>query len=71
MTTAEPAKIEIDEREPQKFLLSVTVNGRRFECGSYISRAAAMQAGRLFVERKEREASEQRRRPRGKKNGRE
>ena len=36
------------------------------ECGNYISRAAAMQAGRLFVQRKEGEAVGQRARTRRK-----
>lgn len=47
------SEIHIDEAGPQKFNLTVTFNGQRFECGNYISRAAAMQAGRLFVQRKE------------------
>jgi hypothetical protein len=49
--------IQVDEVGPQKFTLTVTFDGQRFECGSYISRAAAMQAGRLFVQRKEGEAA--------------
>lgn len=61
--------IQIDEVGPQKFILVVTFDGRRFDCGNYISRAAAMQAGRLFVQRKESEAGGQRaqdrRQPRG------
>lgn len=32
---------------------AVTFDGQRFECGNYISHAAAQQAGRLFVQRKE------------------
>ena len=52
MKTA-PATIQIDVIGPQKFTLAVTFDGQRFECGNYISRAAAMQAGRLFVQRKE------------------
>ncbi len=62
----EPATIQIDEAGPQKFTLAVTFDGQRFECGNYISRAAAMQAGRLFVQRKEGEAARQRGRPRKK-----
>ncbi len=61
-----PATIQVDETGPQKFSLTVTFEGQRFECGSYISRAAAQQAGRLFVQRKEGEAVGQKRRPRGK-----
>jgi len=60
------ATIQIDESGPQAFVLAVTFEGRRFECGSYISRAAAMQAGRLFVQRKEGEAQGRRGRPRRK-----
>lgn len=48
--------IRIDEVGPQKFTLAVTFDGQRFDCGNYISRAAAMQAGRLFIQRKEGEA---------------
>ncbi len=54
------SSIQIEETGPQKFTLAVTFDGQRFECGSYISRAAAMQAGRLFVQRKEGEAGSQR-----------
>lgn len=54
--TAVPATIQVDEIGPQKFTLAVTFDGQRFECGNYISRPAAMQAGRLFVQRKEGEA---------------
>ncbi|WP_158284516.1 hypothetical protein [Azospirillum sp. TSO35-2] len=32
-------------------------DGQRFDCGRYINRVAAMQAGRLFVQRKEGEAA--------------
>ncbi|CAO3415575.1 hypothetical protein [Azospirillum endophyticum] len=52
-----PSSIIIDETGPQTFTLAVMFDGRRFDCGSYISRAAAMQAGRLFVQRKEGEAA--------------
>jgi hypothetical protein len=61
-----PATIQIDEIGPQKFTLAVTFDGQRFDCGNYISRAAAMQAGRLFVQRKEGEAVGQRARTRRK-----
>jgi hypothetical protein len=61
-----PSGIQIDEIGPQKFTLVVTFDGQRFECGNYISRAAAMQAGRLFVQRKEGEAVGQRARTRKK-----
>lgn len=59
-----PATIQVDEIGPQTFDLTVTFEGRRFECGRYISRAAAQQAGRLFLQRKEGEGVGQRRRPR-------
>ena len=61
-----PAAIQIDETGPQRFTLTVMFDGQRFECGNYISRAAAMQAGRLFVQRKEGEAVGQRGRTRKK-----
>lgn len=45
--------IDIREVGPQKFELAVTFDGQRFECGNYLNRAAAQQAARLFVARKE------------------
>ncbi|WP_377810865.1 hypothetical protein ABNQ38_29425 [Azospirillum sp. A29] len=51
------SSIIVDEVGSQKFTLAVVFDGQRFECGSYISRAAAMQAGRLFIQRKEGEAA--------------
>ena len=51
------ASIMVDEAAPQSFALTVMFDGQRFDCGSYISRAAAMQAGRLFLQRKESEAA--------------
>jgi hypothetical protein len=50
------SSIQVDEVGPQTFALTVMFDGQRFECGNYISRVAAMQAGRLFVQRKEGEA---------------
>jgi hypothetical protein len=52
---ASPAQsaIHVEEIGPQKFTMAVTFDGQRFDCGNYISRAAAMLAARLFVERKE------------------
>lgn len=61
--------IQIDEVGPQKFTLAVTFDGQSFDCGNYISRAAAMQAGRLFVQRKESEAGGQRARSRRQQRG--
>ncbi|MBY0396918.1 MAG: hypothetical protein K2X91_10685 [Thermoleophilia bacterium] len=49
--------LQVDEVAPQNFVLTVTFDGQRFECGSYISRPAALQAGRLFLQRKEAEAA--------------
>lgn len=64
MTTDRPTSgIQIDETGPQKFSLAVTFDGQRFDCGTYISRAAAAQAGRLFVQRKEGEQAGRRKRP--------
>jgi len=52
-----PSSIIVDEIAPQSFTLTVMFNGQRFDCGTYINRAAAMQAGRLFLQRKEGEAA--------------
>ncbi|GGF35152.1 hypothetical protein GCM10011611_46780 [Aliidongia dinghuensis] len=60
------ATIEIREAGPQKFELSVTFDGQRFECGNYLNRAAAQQAGRLFVTRKEGEQAARKKAPRRK-----
>ncbi|PKU25048.1 hypothetical protein [Telmatospirillum siberiense] len=60
------AALEIEELGPQKFALAVTFDGQRFDCGTYISRGAAMQAGRLFIDRKEGERASMRKRPRKK-----
>ena len=61
-----PATIQVDEIGSKNFTLAVTFDGQRFECGTYISRTAAMQAARLFVQRKEGEAAGQKARPRRK-----
>jgi hypothetical protein len=66
MTAASDPAIHVEETGPQTFELTVTFEGRRFSCGSYLNRAAALQAGRLFVERKVGERSGQRKRPRKK-----
>ena len=58
--------IQIDETAPGSFKLTVFFDGQRFECGSYLNRAEAMKAGRLFVERKQNEAVSQKKRPRKK-----
>jgi hypothetical protein len=49
------SEVQIQEIGPQKFALVVIFAGQRFECGNYISRAAAQQAGKLFIARKESE----------------
>ncbi len=58
--------VDITETGPETFTLAVTVDGRRFDCGTYLSRTQAQQAGRLFVQRKEAEATAQKGRPRRK-----
>jgi hypothetical protein len=58
------ASTQIDAIGPQTFRLSVTFDGQRFDCGTYISRIAAQQAGKLFVERKEGERVGRMKRPR-------
>ncbi len=65
---AQPTEATIDIREvgPQKFQLSVTFEGQRFERGNYLSRAAAHQAGRLFIARKEGERAGRKKTPRRK-----
>jgi hypothetical protein len=60
------ATIDISEVGPQKFELSVTFGGQRFDCGNYLNRAAAHQAGRLFVARKEGEQAGHKKSPRRK-----
>jgi hypothetical protein len=63
---ASETQIFVQETGPQKFSLTVTFGGQVFECGSYISRAAAMQAGKLFLDRKQGEEAGRRKRPRKK-----
>jgi hypothetical protein len=65
MTNPESA-IRIEEIGDKKFTLTVMFEGQSFDCGAYISRAAAQQAGKLFVERKQGEAVGRRKRPRKK-----
>ena len=48
MKPASSSSIVVDEAGPQNFTLAVMFDGRRFECGSYISRAAAMQRVTFF-----------------------
>jgi len=63
----ENAHMEIVEIEPRKFGLKVTFGSQIFDCGTYLNRAAAMLAGKLFIQRKEGELTGQKKRPKGKK----
>ncbi len=58
-----PNGVEVSELGPQKFSLVVTFDGRRFECGTFLSRAEALKAGRLFVARKQGEEAARGKRP--------
>ncbi len=60
------SRIEIAELGPEKFGLAITFDGQRFDCGTYLNRAAAQQAARLFIARKEGEAAGRRKSPRRK-----
>ncbi|MDR3438868.1 hypothetical protein [Telmatospirillum sp.] len=62
-SSSSASSIVIDELAPQKFSLRVVFDDRQFDCGTYISRAAAQQAGRLFVARKEGERTGRQKRP--------
>jgi hypothetical protein len=57
-------KVEVEERGRNAFALAVVFDGRRFECGVYVSRAEALKAARLFVQRKQGEQASRGRRPR-------
>ena len=59
-------EIRIEQQGPDKFGLIVLFEGQSFDCGSYISRMAAMQAAKLFVERKQGEREGRKKRPKGK-----
>ena len=56
--------IEVEERGRNAFALAVVFDGRRFECGVYVSRAEALKAARLFVQRKQGEQASRGRRQR-------
>jgi hypothetical protein len=58
--------IRVTQLGPDKFALTVLFEGKPFECGTYMTRIAALQAGKLFVERKEGEREGRKKRPRGK-----
>ena len=59
-------EIKVEEIDTQKFALTVLFEAQSFDCGTYISRMAAMQAGKLFAERKEGEREGRKKRPKGK-----
>ena len=60
------AQTEITEPTPGRFHLAVIWQGQRFDCGSYLTRPAALTAARLFISRKEGEQAGQKKRPRRK-----
>jgi hypothetical protein len=66
MAPPNESSVQINEIGPETFALTVIFDGQRFDCGTYLNRAAAMQAGRLFVERKQGEQAGRKKRPRGK-----
>jgi len=66
MAKAPEGKMEIVEAGPRNFTLTVVWDGQRFDCGTYLDRGSAMQAGKLFLARKEGEAEGRKKRPRKK-----
>ena len=60
------SEIKVEQLAPDKFALTVLFEGQSFECGTYINRVAALQASKLFVERKEGEKEGRKKRPKGK-----
>ena len=46
-------EVLVEERGSKAFALAVVFDGRRFDCGVYVSRAEALKAARLFVQRKQ------------------
>ncbi len=60
------SRIDIAELGPEKFGLTITYDGQRFGCGSYLNRGAAQQAARLFIARKEGETAGRKKSPRRK-----
>jgi len=58
--------IKVEQLGPDKFALTVIFEGQSFECGTYVNRVAALQAGKLFVDRKEGEKEGRKKRPKGK-----
>jgi len=62
----EDREIKVEHLGPDKFSLTVLFEGQSFDCGVYITRVAALQAGKLFVDRKEGEREGRKKHPRGK-----
>jgi hypothetical protein len=60
----EDHEVLVEERGRQAFVLAVVFDGRRFDCGVYVSRAEALKAARLFVQRKQGEQASRGRRQR-------
>ena len=63
---ATAAQTIVTERSPGQFHLQITFAGQSFDCGVYLTRPAALTAARLFVERKQAEASSGRQRKKSK-----
>ena len=63
---SQESDIRIEQAGPGKFTLTVLFEGQAFECGTYLTRIAALQAGKLFVDRKEGEREGRKKRPKGK-----
>lgn len=63
---SQESEIRVEQQGPDKFSLIVLFEGQSFDCGTYISRVAAMQAGKLFIDRKKGESEGRKKRPRGK-----
>lgn len=64
MAAAPPEhRVEVEETAPRTFTLKVHFDGHVFDCGNYLTRPAALQAGRLFVERKLAESSSRKKHP--------
>jgi hypothetical protein len=57
----------IEQISADDFRLTVLFDDQTFDCGSYINRGAAQQAGRLFLDRKRAESVAAGKRPRKKK----
>jgi hypothetical protein len=60
----EDHEVLVEERGRQAFVMAVVFDGRGFDCGVYVSRAEALKAARLFVQRKQGEQASRGRRQR-------